>query len=281
MPWVNGTDIRHHVPNHRSGSLARGVRVREMCAVSDGQVKSASRVLDILEWFAEHQRPATIQALASALQYPHSSATALLNSLRARGYLDYDSSAKTFVPNARLLGLTSWLNGEPARMGRLLRLLEELRAAVGEAVFLASREAGEVRYDQVILSPAPLQMIIQPGARRPLHRTATGIVLLAALPTVERVAALTLSIAAVSENEQNEHMVRALMAAEQARRIGWHESRGSMSAGLSVIATMMGKLPGLGDLAVGVGGPTERIAAKRETILAVLERVTGTALTRP
>ncbi len=247
----------------------------------DGQVKSAGRVLDILEWFAEHQRPATIQALASALVFPHSSATALLNSLRARGYLDYDGDHRTFVPNARLLRLTNWLGEEPTQMGRILRLLEDVREAVGEAVFLATREGGEVRYDQVLLSPAPLQMVIQPGTRRPLHRTATGIVLLGALPMAERIAALTRSIANEPEDEQSDRMVSALRASEQARRTGWYESGGSMSAGLSVIAARMGQLRGLGDLSIGIGGPVERVADKRDAILTLLEKVTGNTLVRP
>lgn len=240
-------------------------------------MKSAARVIDILEWFAEHRRPATIATIAAALDLPHSSATALLNSLRVRGYFDYEPTTRTFVPNSGLLVLTAWLAQGQTPMARILATLATVRDSAAEGVLLASLDGSRVRYDQVLLSPAPLQMMLQPGMRVPVHRTAAGIVLLAGLPPSEREAIIARSLAADTESERFP-IGDVLEATALAERCGWHESRGSMSRGLSVIATRAGEIPGLGPVAIGVGGPIERIADKRETIIALLERATGRRL---
>ena len=246
---------------------------------AEGQVKSAGRVLDILEWFARARRPATIQALASALDLPHSSATALLNSLKRRGYLDHDPVARTFVPNAGLLALTGWLAADDTPMGRMLAAMASVRDAAQEGVLLASLDGDRVRYDQVLLSPAPLQMALEPGLRVPVHRTAAGIVLLGTMAPTRCLGTVARSVAADADGERFPVDV-VLDAVAAARARGWHESRGSMSRGLSVVATLAGELPGLGPVAIGVGGPTERIADKRDAILVLLERATGHALAR-
>ena len=104
--------------------------------------------------------------------------------------------------------------------------------------------------------------------------------MLAAMPMSERMATLTLSVESETEAMQSAQIIETLGLAETARRTGWHESRGRMSAGLSVIAAMYGGAPGLGELALGIGGPTERIAAERNRILDLLERATGKPLAR-
>lgn len=63
-----------------------------------------------------------------------------------------------------------------------------------------------------------------------------------------------------------------LDAVGAAKARGWHESRGSMSRGLCVVAVLTKQMQGLGTIATGAISPVERIADKRETILALLER---------
>jgi predicted transcriptional regulator len=59
-------------------------------------VKSARRVLEILEFFAQGRREATVMEVADALAYPQSSTTALLSSLATLGYLRQDVARRTY-----------------------------------------------------------------------------------------------------------------------------------------------------------------------------------------
>lgn len=80
------------------------------CPEETGVVKSAIRTLEILEYFDEVQQPPNIVAVATALDYPQSSTTALLRSLTTMGYLHYNSRKRTYVPTDRVPFLGSWIN---------------------------------------------------------------------------------------------------------------------------------------------------------------------------
>ena len=79
---------------------------------SAATVKSATRVLEIFEYFDEVRRPVTIQDVAQALSYPHSSTAALLKSLVSLGYLEHDDRGKTFFPSIRISLLGNWVEAE-------------------------------------------------------------------------------------------------------------------------------------------------------------------------
>lgn len=53
-------------------------------------VKSATRVLELLEFFAEHRIPMSTADVVNVLGYPQSSTTVLLQTLTRLRYLEYD-----------------------------------------------------------------------------------------------------------------------------------------------------------------------------------------------
>ena len=55
-------------------------------------VKSAARVLDILELLARSDQPMALKDLVSVLALPKSSAHALLRTLQSRGYVERDAA---------------------------------------------------------------------------------------------------------------------------------------------------------------------------------------------
>ena len=55
-------------------------------------VKSAARVLDILELLARSDEPMALKDLVSVLALPKSSAHALLRTLQSRGYVERDAA---------------------------------------------------------------------------------------------------------------------------------------------------------------------------------------------
>ena len=67
-----------------------------------GVVKSARRVLEIFELFAEVQQSLTLTEIARRLNYPAPSALALLKSLQALDYMAFDPAGKTYSPTMRV-----------------------------------------------------------------------------------------------------------------------------------------------------------------------------------
>ena len=116
----------------------------------DGVVKSARRVLEILEYFDDMQRPATVMEVAGALDYPQSSTSALLRSLARLGYLNHDSRARTYVSTVRTALLGSWVNAEFVRGGPVIEMMQELNRRTGDNVVLAVRNGLQCQYVHVL-----------------------------------------------------------------------------------------------------------------------------------
>ena len=76
--------------------------------MSSLQVKSATRAIEILEFFKGAREPRAMSDIAAALGYPQSSTTVLLKTLIALGYLNFDRGDRIF----------SEIRGEPLEKGR-------------------------------------------------------------------------------------------------------------------------------------------------------------------
>lgn len=109
-------------------------------------VKSAVRVLEILEYFDRRRGSATVGDVAHDLGYPQSSTSALMRSLVAVGYLSYDAHERVFMPTHRLPLLGCWL-GEPFfQEGPLLGVARELADRTGFAVGIARRNVNKLQW---------------------------------------------------------------------------------------------------------------------------------------
>ena len=70
--------------------------------MTNGLVKSAARVMAIFECFEDVKRPLTISELVRLMGVPQSSMSALMKSLLAQGFVDYDTRARTYTPSVRV-----------------------------------------------------------------------------------------------------------------------------------------------------------------------------------
>ncbi|MEZ5640799.1 MAG: helix-turn-helix domain-containing protein [Burkholderiaceae bacterium] len=97
-------------------------------------VKSAQRVLELLEYFAEERRPAAVGEIAQTLGWPQSSTSVLLKCLSEAGYFDQDARRGMYVPNVRLALATAWIQEHLYSDSNLLRLLEQVKDRSGHTV---------------------------------------------------------------------------------------------------------------------------------------------------
>src|SRR3954462_4107703 len=142
-------------------------------------VKSARRIIEILEFFADRQAPATLMAVAKALKTPASSTSALLGTLQQLGYLDYDRHARTYMPTIRAALLGIWVNDLLLSDGTVLRLMYELRDQTHETVVLGTQSGLHVQYIHVMRSLIRRSSPgVASGRLRPLLRSAVGQLML-------------------------------------------------------------------------------------------------------
>jgi IclR family pca regulon transcriptional regulator len=146
-----------------------------------------SKGLAILEAFDEARPSLTISEAALAAGISRAAARRCLLTLAERGYLAHDG--KSFSPTPRTLRLGAFSLANP-----LPKLAEPhlvaARDALGESVSLAVLDGDDV----VFVARAPAERIVsvgvRVGARLPAYSSATGRILLAALPEAELEACL-------------------------------------------------------------------------------------------
>lgn len=147
------------------------------------QVKSATRVLDLLEYLS---RPATakrVTDIANALDIPQSSASMLLGTLEARGYIERHGREYRI---ARRYVEFGWVAGE---LGILIRAskpyMARLTDQTGESTFLGVLTSNrEMEYVEKVTSASPLRYDAELGTRA-AYATTNGLVLLAGLNDAE------------------------------------------------------------------------------------------------
>ncbi|HYD64011.1 IclR family transcriptional regulator [Azospirillum sp.] len=232
-------------------------------------VKSAGRILQILEFFDTVKRPASLMEIARALDFPQSSTSALVQSLVSLGYLGVDAETRLYLPTPRVTLLGSWID-EAISGGRIPRLMAELGEATGETIILAIANGLWVRYIHVVPATKPMRLHIHPGMTRPIAGSGLGNLLLSTYPDQE----IPALVAAVNEQHRGEFVpveLPALMEElREIRRTGVSLSVDRISQGAGVVSVFLPRPAGRPPLALGIGGLSSVISAERDSLVALM-----------
>ncbi|MEC9433388.1 MAG: helix-turn-helix domain-containing protein [Pseudomonadota bacterium] len=237
---------------------------------SPGAVKSAGRVLQVLEFFEDVRRPARATEISEALEMPQSSTSILMRSLRDLGYLDYDHGTRTFLPSPRVSLLGAWLDGGPIRDGRLTRMMERLTEQTDKTSFVAARNGIFAQYIYTVPSSSTLRFHLTIGARRLLVWSAAGFMLMTGMEDAE-IRALTRRTAA--EIPDFRHRADEVLAnVEIARERGHYLSRGLVTPSAGAIAIRLPEgIDAAGrPLALAFGGLQDQLEQQEEALVAAM-----------
>lgn len=147
--------------------------------------KSATRVLRILEYVAEHTNGCTHTQISNELSIPKASLTALMKDIKTEGYVRQDPETGRFMVGIAVLALANAFlaNLNLARMGA--PIVRDLYRKLGLFSVLAVPQ----ETDYVIISsesaPALLTHSLQIGYRGPLFCSSMGRAIMAYLPEKE------------------------------------------------------------------------------------------------
>jgi DNA-binding IclR family transcriptional regulator len=257
----------------RKSDSSRG-RIAAKIPTETKLVKSAGRVLEILEFFDDFQRPATVMEVAVALSYPQSSTSALLRSLVATGYLTYDAQARTYITSTRVALLGSWLNSPFFAEGTLISLMKELNELTGDTVVLATRNGLYAQYIHVIQATSPARLHLTLGTVRPLAASGAGYAILSTMTDAE-ITRIVMRMNAEAPEGQPLVKLRDLLAdIEQVRERGYAFTYDIVTRGGGIMAVPLPRLSGQPLMVMGIGGISE-IMRQREGELSqiLLDRV--------
>jgi DNA-binding IclR family transcriptional regulator len=233
-------------------------------------VKQAANVLDLMDFFATHQRPATLAEIAKHFDWPKTSTFNLLGTLARRGFLYEPRTRGGYYPAPIWASLVQRIERAQPITQAMHEMLEFLVAETGETIVLAAVSGANALFVAAIESPQAIRYAAAPGRMIPLHVTATGRALLSEMSPDERAAVLR---KAKFERYTGATLMTIAEVDEEIRRSlerGWFQGYSEFTPDLGGIAL---PLP-LADrhLAVLVAGPMFRVQARYPELAAMLSK---------
>ena len=153
------------------------------------RVKSAERVLDVLDLLARRGVPMATMDISEALSLPKSTTHHLLNVMRERRFVSYwpDQRAWTLGVSAFEVGASYMRSGPLHRAGQ--RYMLALTNATNETSHLAVLQGTDVIYldKREPLTPG-VRLVTEVGSRLPAHLTAVGRAILSRLDPEQLIA---------------------------------------------------------------------------------------------
>lgn len=148
-------------------------------------VKSADRVMQILEAIGSSEEGKTHGELASSLNIPKSSLSLLLANLADREYLSLSGTDRRYMLGPQVLVLAGrYLSGlDIVRLGQ--PVLKKITSAIDESAEIAFKRGNEIMIIAKEDCSRPLARMIQMGERAPIYATAGGKAILAHLSDEE------------------------------------------------------------------------------------------------
>lgn len=234
--------------------------------MSANDVKSAKRVLDILQFFAGTRTPATLSQVASALAIPKSSCLALLETLEGDGYAH--EIAGRYYLTRRWLHEAQIVAAHDHLTLRIRPTLEALRDSLGETLILAQRSGEHAVYLDVAEPERIVRFTARVGQLKPLHASASGRALLGAMEPADCQALVArLTLQRYTDQTLQTH-AQLLQRVQAESRQGWHVNLAEHQADtLSVAAPLV--LYGT-PMALVVGAPLDRAASKADALGQIL-----------
>ncbi len=161
--------------------------------MNSNTIKSAARVLDLLELLGASPTPLGVSEVARRLVIPKSSTSGLLTTLVARGYASRDEDGR-YTLNRTLAG--RWSGPDLPHLVALARpVMQALVERTGETSYLGVlTPAWQVQYVEKVVSPQDVRYDSDIAAPRAPYNISTGQVLLAFRPPREVASVLARAI---------------------------------------------------------------------------------------
>ncbi|MEV6171762.1 IclR family transcriptional regulator [Streptomyces sp. NPDC051954] len=235
------------------------------------EVKSAARVLEVLELLGADGAKLSLAELAGAMRVPKSSLHAVLRTMEARGWVDVDTRGTRYGLGLKaLMTGTAYLEGDDV-VSIAGPVLDALAEETGEAVHLTRLSGADVVHLAKRESRHALRMYTPVGHRVPAHATAPGKAMLAQFEPGEVDRRLSWPLARITPDTVTDPGELAAQLAE-ARLRGWAQDDGESSPGVRGVAVALGTDEQGGD-AISCSAPSSRMDDRRteEVALAVTE----------
>jgi DNA-binding IclR family transcriptional regulator len=235
-------------------------------------VKSAIRVIEVLELFEHKREPCSLKEIIEHLQYPQSSTTILLKNLVSIGYLNYDRQRRKYFPTLRLARLGSWVPAALFGNGRVFDVMNDLNKITGDFIGLGIQNDVYVQYIKNIQSTYPVHFVVPEGSMRLMTNSAAGLMLLAALD--DRRADYTIRRANIAVDRPEDRVkVDDIMARlPRIREQGFSYTENVPILGAATVCVLLPVKVHGQPIVMSIGGLVDRIRPRKNELVRLLKR---------
>ncbi|BBI31204.1 IclR family transcriptional regulator [Cohnella abietis] len=222
-------------------------------------VKSADRVLDILELLADQQHSLNLVEISRRLDLPTSSTYKIIQNLLERGYLESDNSEKQFRLGHKLLEIATKYTQNTDLISEFQHIALKIVGDINEAVFLSIRDRDKILYVSEKQSSHPVRFVSHMGMKLPIHSTAMGKAMLSK-NTDEEISSIysDKSLGKLTESTIND-LDQLLEQIREARDDGLFHSYGEAVQGVRCVAAPICNSNNEAVAAIGISIPETRL----------------------
>lgn len=226
-------------------------------------VKSVGRVVDVLELFSRRREPLSATEICSELEYPNSSADALLKSLVSLGYLSLDTQSRRYFPSLRVTRLGEWIPGH-LFTGEAMMLLSSLHELTQETVTLSIQSDLHMQFIRVLPGTFPISLRITEGYLGPMFGSAVGTAFLSQLTDKQIGRLLQRAKRTPKSVSKKVKLTEVMEEVEETRERGYAVGYDRILPDTGAVAMPLPTHPGT---VVGIGGLATRIHRSEASII--------------
>ena len=236
-------------------------------------VKSAARVIDVLECLAAEPAGLSHAELSKALSIPKSSLTGLIADLSGAGYVEYDSERRRFFLGARVVGLARSYLARIDIVQIAQPVVVRLADCLGDSCALTVRSGGDMLVVSKQDADQPIKHSMLLGQRGPIYASASGkACLVAEGPDAVQAYISTTELKAITGHTITDpERLRADLGATRADGVGY--SRNELIDGITAIAVAVLDADGRPVAGLSVSVPEHRCTPEhRDRVIEALRR---------
>jgi IclR family acetate operon transcriptional repressor len=258
---------------------AKTAKVTRIDRDSDSTVQSLTRAMQLLELLAEDDEGYRLVDIAARSGLSSSTAHRLLTTLEQRQFVQSDRETNLWYVGVRCFSVGAAF-GRRRRIAHLaLPVMRRLRDSTGESINLGIADLGDIVFVTQVESRETMRAIGKPGFRAPLHGTAMGQSILAAMAEEDVLQYLrTYGLPKLTNNT----IARASRLHEtlgEVRRAGHAIDDEQNAVGLRCIAAAIRDEHGRPFGAISLVGPTQRIKSADFAELGAVVRAAADEIT--
>lgn len=241
-------------------------------------IKSAGRVLEVLELMGSVRKPLSASEVGRILDYPKSSTNVLLKYLTHLGYLSFDQDTMHYFPSLRVTSLGAWIPAALYGIGDAASMLQEVHDVTSETVTLSTRAGQSMRFIRVLPGSHFIALKMDEGTVAPLFGTSVGAAFLATRPPAEVKRLAEAARAMARTRAARQAIDGTLQSLAQVRRAGYSITYASLFPDTGAVSMALPSTSDGNVLVMGVGGLSERIRRNERAIVRAMRAAIATHL---